>query len=512
VAEGLAAAHSRGLIHRDIKPANLWVEPAPDGRIKIIDFGLARMVAEDARLTGSGVFLGSPAYMAPEQARGDPCDCRVDLFSRGVVLYQMCVGRLPFRCDSTLAALNSLATDTPTPPRQINPAMPAALEKLVMELLAKDPAARPASARAVADRLKAIEREPLAPPAGMLLPAALRPSRRRLFLAMAAAVLVLLPLGYFRGGTVLHIVTNKGVLVIEPNDLNLKVTVKRANVTVYDRVEDLRFVLAAGDYKVEVREEGHGGAHFATKKFTIARGRTEGFDATVEFARNKAAEWKAAEWVLSIGGRVEIIVPEVGVREFTAINALPDGDWQVFHINLADNQRFTNAELECLEGLPHLRMLNLTHTKVGDDGLRILDSLPELAELYLGTTRVSNAGLRHLKGLSKLRKLVLHDVLLITDPGMEQLKDLKNLQHLNLTSTPVTDSGLEFLKGLTNLRLLSLCNAQVSDAGLEHLESLQKLVTLDLTGSKVTATGVAALCRGLPNCNILTEVAKQPGR
>src|SRR5262249_24172877 len=82
---GLAAAHDHGLMHRDIKPTNLWIEPEQGGRIKILDFGLARPVAEDSHLTQTGTVLGTPAYMAPEQASGAKADCRCDLFSLGVV-------------------------------------------------------------------------------------------------------------------------------------------------------------------------------------------------------------------------------------------------------------------------------------------------------------------------------------------------------------------------------------------------------------------------------------------
>ncbi|MCI0683814.1 MAG: SUMF1/EgtB/PvdO family nonheme iron enzyme [Gemmataceae bacterium] len=156
IARGLAAAHARGLIHRDLKPGNIFLasgEPALTPQVKLLDFGLARAVADDAKLTQSGTVVGTPAYMAPEQAEGKPVDARSDLFSLGCVLYQMVVGARPFRGDSTLQVLRALAVEQPASPRHLNPECPAALSDLITQLLSKDPAGRPVSAAAVAVRL-----------------------------------------------------------------------------------------------------------------------------------------------------------------------------------------------------------------------------------------------------------------------------------------------------------------------------------------------------------------------
>jgi serine/threonine protein kinase len=172
IASGLAAAHDRGLIHRDVKPSNLWVEDdgggaairvpslpqTSPGRIKIVDFGLAYFDRDDVNLTASDVIIGTPAYMAPEQARGAAPDSRADLFSLGCVLYELCTGIPPFRGGSVMAVLSALANDVPAPVRLLNPAVPAALDILVMRLLAKEPARRPASAREVVAELAALER------------------------------------------------------------------------------------------------------------------------------------------------------------------------------------------------------------------------------------------------------------------------------------------------------------------------------------------------------------------
>jgi serine/threonine protein kinase len=183
VAQGLAAAHAHGLIHRDIKPANIFLQSAvrppsssdavltgaislpstlspdlADHRVKILDFGLARSSAGEQNLTLSGVIMGTPAYMAPEQARsGSKVDARADLFSLGVVLYRLCTGTLPFRGDDMMGTLMALAMDQPTSPRELNPAVPPALSQLVMSLLEKDPNRRPGSADQVVRALEAVE-------------------------------------------------------------------------------------------------------------------------------------------------------------------------------------------------------------------------------------------------------------------------------------------------------------------------------------------------------------------
>ena len=157
IAEGLAAAHELGLIHRDIKPANIWIEEGT-GRVKILDFGLARVANETARLTQDGTILGTPAYMAPEQASGSKdVDRRSDLFSLGCVLYRMVTGRRAFPAESTAALLLALVHKEPVPPRQLNPDVPLALDRLILQLLAKDPNARPESARTVVEALRALE-------------------------------------------------------------------------------------------------------------------------------------------------------------------------------------------------------------------------------------------------------------------------------------------------------------------------------------------------------------------
>jgi serine/threonine protein kinase len=153
VSDALAAAHARELIHRDVKPTNIWLESDGD-RVKLIDFGLARILDDDLRLTGTGYVVGTPSYMAPEQANGDEVDHRSDLFSLGCVLYRTGTGVQPFPGQFAVDVVAAVRTVDPKPPRELDPTLPPSFSDLVMALLSKDPAGRPQSALAVRDTLR----------------------------------------------------------------------------------------------------------------------------------------------------------------------------------------------------------------------------------------------------------------------------------------------------------------------------------------------------------------------
>lgn len=197
VAEGLAAAHGRGLIHRDVKPSNILLENGVE-RVKISDFGLARAAA-DVRATGSGVVAGTPLYMSPEQAEGKPVDYRSDLFSLGSVLYAMATGRPAFRGDTPLAVMRRVCDDAPRPVREVNPEVPEWLARVIDRLLQKDPDLRYQSAGEVAGilgghlaHLQTPSTVPVPPsvPAVEQKTVAVRRSSRVRRLAVAAAALL----------------------------------------------------------------------------------------------------------------------------------------------------------------------------------------------------------------------------------------------------------------------------------------------------------------------------------
>jgi serine/threonine-protein kinase len=158
LAEAIQVAHRSGIIHRDLKPANILL--TADGTPKISDFGLARRVQTDEHLTFSGARIGTPSYMAPEQALGRPglIGPAVDVYSLGAVLYEMITGRPPFRAETARETERQLLTEEPVPPRRLNPAVPRDLETICLKCLQKNPQRRFESAGALAADLRRFQR------------------------------------------------------------------------------------------------------------------------------------------------------------------------------------------------------------------------------------------------------------------------------------------------------------------------------------------------------------------
>src|SRR5579863_314041 len=166
----LQVAHTRGFIHRDIKPQNIMLvsgsisssavsaTPAASLQVKLTDFGIVR-VAEDAGLTNSGIVLGTADYLSPEQARGETLTASSDLYSLGVVMFEMLAGRPPFVGPTAVSIAMQHASTKPPPLRQFNPAVPLALERLVMRTLEKEPKERFHSAAEMEQALRACARE-----------------------------------------------------------------------------------------------------------------------------------------------------------------------------------------------------------------------------------------------------------------------------------------------------------------------------------------------------------------
>lgn len=275
---GLQAAHRQGLTHRDIKPDNIWLESG-SGRVKLVDFGLARTADDQSNLTQSGAIVGTPSFLAPEQARGEPVDHRADLFSVGVVLYQMITGKSPFARANLMATLHAVTLEEADPPAEFDAAIPTALSDLIMKLLDKNPEQRFQTADDVIEYLQPIDKQaepnskPTSPQVTTATPFRLT-GRGKALVAIAAAALVLVM------AAVIYVKTDYGTLVVKAGK-DFEVTADHQTITIRDKKTDRKLTvsvgqvkpLPSGDYVIRVKDND--GLKFSTKEFKILRGGDE---------------------------------------------------------------------------------------------------------------------------------------------------------------------------------------------------------------------------------------------
>lgn len=512
IAEGLRHAHERGVVHRDIKPANIWLE-SPKGRVKILDFGLARHRDTKSGLTQQGEIVGTPHYMAPEQARGKAIDPRTDLFSLGCILYRMTTGKLPFAGETLLATLTAIAVDMPTPVRDLNPLIPPALADLIWRLLAKEPADRPASAAEVIEELIAIERDvaggsrsgfnievplsirrqnqtPLTPltsglphaaaavtpakaPATASAPAQkISPPAARLWWLIAVGALAVI--GPLLVALLVWMLSGMWSAPPRPNPRDT------AGTRAPQAKPDLRVVesLAIGSPAVS-REIGG--------------------------------------WILSRGGAsVDIRDDNQDIR-LSHGQPLPREGFILVAIDLHRDGNLTDKDLGRLAGLSTLEALDLSQTQISDAGLTRLTEVACLNRVNLEGTRVTDDGIRHLvHQCPNLTRLFIGRTA-CTGSVVKHLAQLKQLERLSLDALPIADGDISELGTLNHLQELSLSETNITDQGLAALGNFVELSRLHLNHTAITDRGIAAVAGwarltslSLNGCRQLTDAVLPP--
>ncbi|MEZ6141429.1 MAG: protein kinase [Zavarzinella sp.] len=459
IAAGLDAAHQYDLIHRDIKPANILIEKGTQ-RIKITDFGVARTV-DDASLTQSGAVVGTPMYMSPEQANGDPVDHRSDLFSLGSVLYTLFSGRPPFRASTQLAILKRVAEDRPRCIGEVNPDLPTFIVRLVERLHEKDPQNRFQTANDVLDALKSLQLT----------------SRTKFALSSKASLWYLIP-------CCIIIVLLSIVIAFQVGDVQPALSAQIVETPKQDESPD------PNDFPDKISDTGN------VKPFPALQEHDTYWKREFQAWKSRVHKYHVWDQIECVYKRLEDFNPGMHPKSPAHMKIVTKGTGRfakVVEVHIRSSKLYDASPLQ---GFPELERLTIEPSKDDFCGFTNLDSFRGLnvKHLAIWASRVHDLSplqeiplevlilqggnvddLQPIQQMKNLKQLTLHGQKL---QSLEQLRGMP-LEFLSLWSSPVT--SLEPLRGMP-LTYLNLGETQISD--VSPLEGM-KLDFLCLNCSKV---------------------------
>lgn len=518
IALALAAAHDRGIVHRDLKPGNVMFDRERKD-VVVMDFGLARgPQMGDARATQSGVIMGTPAYMSPEQARGDSKEVGPagDIYALGVILYELLTGTRPFSGTAT-EVIGQILHVEPEAPSKRHSSVDPALEAICLKAMAKAPPQRYGSMKELAKALDALARPGSAPtsPSGDTARASdtkdeaeksSGPQLTEVFAALSAdrkahhavveaaikgsrtppwvwSAIVLTMLGGFiaLGGIVFFNQSHGVRVTIQIDGVDLKdptqsFLLDKRPITARELEGEIE--LSIGEHELVVKQ----GDIIIKKMKIVVKGKQDRVikvkDITLEtqVAPVVLDHRALAEWTLSVGGQVRVAPPgslpttwnEYGVLPLLSKGAtLPDGDFKMVGLGL-NNASASDAELERFRGIDSLFLL------------------------WLSSSPTTVKGLSNFAACKNLGDCMLLDTQNIGDDAVPILAKFKNLEKLSIDSKLLTDDGLAELASLTKLQWLA-CGPEITGKGLSALQSLPALRTLDIKGQGPTDAGMAIL-------------------
>lgn len=492
ICDGLSHAHSHNVLHRDLKPNNVMLVPLAAGEhhLRVLDFGLAKLFAEDEQadhLTKTGETVGTPAYMAPEQVMGKKLSPRSDIYSLGCLMYHCLTGFVPFGGATKMETMLKQLNDPPPPFSEYDIDVSERLEELVMQILSKDPAARPESMSQVKERLKALmnyhssgnvsalarKEKKKAPPKKIEI----EPKK----IAMIAVPLLLVSVA----GLATYFYSQQKPAAK---------TEQSAQVPAQTKTEPTKSSESVVATKTEQSEQPP--ANATTPVVTPAK-EEKPQEQVPSYKRDIDDE----EFLGKFQGKE-------GIRELSSdghdiqnqdlyyVSKLKD----LKMLDLTKSQSINDSGVAYLKDMSLVSLL-LGKTGVKDKGLASIGTLKSLVTLDLNNTLITPNGLGQLASCRNLRSLDLHQTNL-KNGNLDGLKGLNNLDMLVLGETGVGDAGLSALTNMKMLKTLYLNNTAITNAGLNNLSNLENLQKLDLSGTKIDKRGLKALS-SLPNLTAL---------
>lgn len=500
IASALAAAHDRGLIHRDIKPENIWLE-AKSGRVKVLDFGLARFDSAESELTRVGSVLGTPSYMSPEQSLGHELDGRSDLFSLGSLMYHLLAGQPPFQGTTLAAVLLAVINETPKPLETIRSDVSSETTALVGRLLAKAKEERPARAAEVVRRLAELIRKASrpdarasAPSVGDLkasLPVVRTAPQASATLRPRTAAPPKLPAGraaILLGGGGIFFLLLLGIIVITIRNREGKETVIRVPEGVEIDVD------APPDSKVTIRQldddpeaEGEDGQSQPAGPVP-SPSPTDSSNAS-----DRASTVDAAlDWIESVRGAI-VLRDAAGKEHFIDYSVpappegrtLPTGPFDCTFVSFlsADLDAVTDESIACLAALTEIESLSLPQCRrITDRGLDFLGSLSRLKYVDLSFVPVHDETAERLARLTRLETLRLNETS-IGDAGFAMICAVDHpLKEVGL-SPEMTDESVLHAAALPHLEILSIKPSQATERAFDAIGTMTKLKGLNIVGA-----------------------------
>jgi len=502
ICDALSYTHAHGVIHRDLKPANIILDRNEKGkvRVKVIDFGLARideLYDSQQDMTRTGVIVGSPPYMSPEQVRGEAIDGRTDIYSLGCMLYELVSGQPPFRGKAAINTIVMHISDPPPPLKHLDPVweMLPDIERIIMKCLQKEPLDRYQNARQLKEELSWLRRTLEDEKSGMRLDA------RTLALTQ-----------YFvRRSRSSPVLTGIVCTILAITLVAGAVGITRVVLDATEKEPDRAGVPMGQDYFYKQIDSRSWTPTKEPYAYWIG---PEALDADFrKLAKISKVKCFAVQGSTFVTGK--------GIKYITG---LPIQIATLYCPGLTD------------EGLGHLSRLKSIDTlglvdvrKITKKGLAHLSDLPDLENFEMKSSIMPEGGLKVIAGWRSLRDLSLHDTSNVDFADLTLLEDLPRLTKLNLKGAGIKDSDMPFLLRLEHITTLSisgenlsagsikklnkfdlyhfrLSNASIKDSDLKAFEKFKRVTLIDIRHCpEITREGLGKLKKKLPDCLITLD-------